>query len=412
MVWCVSSTRNSAAAAAATVAAAAAAPRALARARSRRMRSNASSPPSRRVGEAANPGPPRPVGKAKHAAGGKPPRAPPPPPLPLHKTKEYKAEAQRHVRERERDAVLATGGTGVRCTTLVWAPEQNPGFFRDLGKLPNLILRTDGQKAPTGAVRDDARIPLPPASPLLAALAPHVDVLDATLGRRWEHTVGGKKYDTLRAVEITSEGPAPRRAAAGVRPLAVLPPSTPCLITLRPVVKPEAQGKAATSSTWIEEIAQGRANAVHDLLTRRTAELPPDEEGGRSFVGSSSKSMKALPTALKDQREQLSAKQEKLREQIPRKADRDEFSRQAKRKDAATKLRSQQMLDPPSPTTLRVLQWNCRGARKRLTELRYIVDRIKPHVVLINESQLSAGAKTPEIQGYEVLRRDRQCGAG
>jgi ribonuclease HI len=61
---------------------------------------------------------------------------------------------------------------------------------------------------------------------------------------------------------------------------------------------------------------------------------------------------------------------------------------------------------------LRILQWNCNGARTKKAELEQLLLHHKVDVCLLQETKLGPGDDSPKFHGYAVVRRDRPCEAG
>jgi ribonuclease HI len=61
---------------------------------------------------------------------------------------------------------------------------------------------------------------------------------------------------------------------------------------------------------------------------------------------------------------------------------------------------------------LRILQWNCNGARTKKAELEQLLLKHRVDVCLVQETKLGPGDANPKYHGYTVVRRDRQCEVG
>ena len=61
---------------------------------------------------------------------------------------------------------------------------------------------------------------------------------------------------------------------------------------------------------------------------------------------------------------------------------------------------------------LRILQWNADGVGTKMPELESRVREFEVDIVLIQESKLQAKHRTPQLQGYSVVRRDRGSRGG
>ena len=77
--------------------------------------------------------------------------------------------------------------------------------------------------------------------------------------------------------------------------------------------------------------------------------------------------------------------------------------------------RSQQHIRPPPPPTqrhLRVLQVNVNGWRARQGALEHLLREQRPDVVLLQETKIKPGDRTPPTPGFAALRRDRTIHRG
>ena len=66
--------------------------------------------------------------------------------------------------------------------------------------------------------------------------------------------------------------------------------------------------------------------------------------------------------------------------------------------------------DVKSRRSFSILQWNADGIRTALPELTQLVREVDPDVVLIQESKLGSGDRTPTLPGFAVARKDRSAG--
>ena len=73
---------------------------------------------------------------------------------------------------------------------------------------------------------------------------------------------------------------------------------------------------------------------------------------------------------------------------------------------------------PPIPTqavnenSFTIMQFNANGIGNKLTELGEFLKRHNVKVVVIQESKLSSNSKTPSIQNFTTVRKDRRQGQG
>ena len=73
---------------------------------------------------------------------------------------------------------------------------------------------------------------------------------------------------------------------------------------------------------------------------------------------------------------------------------------------------------PPLPTqavdenSFTIMQFNANGIGNKLTELGEFLKRHNVKVVVIQESKLSSNSKTPSIQNFTTVRKDRRQGQG
>ena len=73
---------------------------------------------------------------------------------------------------------------------------------------------------------------------------------------------------------------------------------------------------------------------------------------------------------------------------------------------------------PPIPTqavdenSFSIMQFNANGIGNKLTELGEFLKRHNVKVVVIQESKLSSNSKTPSIQNFTTVRKDRRQGQG
>ena len=73
---------------------------------------------------------------------------------------------------------------------------------------------------------------------------------------------------------------------------------------------------------------------------------------------------------------------------------------------------------PPIPTqavdenSFTIMQFNANGIGNKLTELGEFLKRHNVKVVVIQESKLSSNSKTPNIQNFTTVRKDRRQGQG
>ena len=56
---------------------------------------------------------------------------------------------------------------------------------------------------------------------------------------------------------------------------------------------------------------------------------------------------------------------------------------------------------------LRVMQWNADGINTKRVELEEFVNRWEVDVVVVQESKLAKSHKTPKLQGFTAVRKDR-----
>ena len=75
---------------------------------------------------------------------------------------------------------------------------------------------------------------------------------------------------------------------------------------------------------------------------------------------------------------------------------------------------------PPSPTytptmsdkSFNILQWNANGIGNKQTELSIFLEAHNVKVAAIQESELTAKSRSPNIQNYTIVRHDRRQGPG
>ena len=67
---------------------------------------------------------------------------------------------------------------------------------------------------------------------------------------------------------------------------------------------------------------------------------------------------------------------------------------------------------PASSPPISLLSWNCNGLRSSVAELVDFLDKRQVKVACLQETKLTAAARTPSFRNYAVLRRDRPNGGG
>ena len=70
------------------------------------------------------------------------------------------------------------------------------------------------------------------------------------------------------------------------------------------------------------------------------------------------------------------------------------------------------LLQFPTHSTITIMKFNANGIGNKLTELAEFLKRHNVKVAVIQESKLSPNSKTPSIQNFTTVQKDRRQGQG
>eukprot|EP00664_Eupelagonemidae_sp_cell27_P005487 gene5487-9203_t len=247
----------------------------------------------------------------------------------------------------------------------------------------------------TGASR--ASFTVAPDAPLVRALLPGAEVLEARVPTSGPGTLGGTDN---RLLYMKVKGLSEQRAALSLQVEAALGPGTAVAVT-RGRTRPAIPQKECYIG-----VAKGKARAVQRQLERCAAVLVEIDGGlvdtGRGVL------VPAVRQLERDERNKDVARRKEERGGAPE-------TRHTRARRKAEKARAAAATAKPPPgkpaSVLRIVHLNCRSMQSHIVQIRRLLAAHQVDVLCLQESMLGDGDDLPRVQGYAALRRDRPTGA-